>query len=146
MPERVTTNSPLDRLLKLPYRFDFFQAVRLLAWNAHQSREHPTSSSSSGQPIGYDFAPTQEIVRFRAHPGQCFPAAAIHSASLGVRNDNAPRDSASVETANYQLTVEFMGLYGPSGVLPQHYTQLIIDRLRRKDSALRDFCDLLIIA
>jgi len=41
-----------------------------------------------------------------------------------------------------KLVVSFMGLTGPSGVLPQHYTQLMIDRVRQKDYALRDFLDL----
>jgi type VI secretion system protein ImpH len=40
------------------------------------------------------------------------------------------------------MVVSFMGITGPSGVLPRHYTQLLIDRIRRKDYALRDFLDL----
>jgi type VI secretion system protein ImpH len=40
------------------------------------------------------------------------------------------------------MVVSFLGLTGPSGVLPRHYTQLLIDRVRQKDFALRDFLDL----
>jgi len=40
------------------------------------------------------------------------------------------------------MTVSFLGLTGPVGALPQHYTQTIMDRLRLKDYALRDFLDL----
>src|SRR6185312_6409076 len=36
----------------------------------------------------------------------------------------------------------FMGLYGPDGVLPDHYTELIRERVQAKDTALRDFLDI----
>jgi type VI secretion system protein ImpH len=35
-----------------------------------------------------------------------------------------------------------MGLCGVSGVLPLHYTQYVLDALRQKNSALRDFLDI----
>jgi type VI secretion system protein ImpH len=42
------------------------------------------------------------------------------------------------------MTVAFMGLFGPHGAMPQHYTSLVIDRSRprHKDFSLRDFLDL----
>jgi type VI secretion system protein ImpH len=40
------------------------------------------------------------------------------------------------------MTVSFMGLTGPQGVLPDHYTRLLIDRIRDDDHAMRDFFDL----
>jgi type VI secretion system protein ImpH len=40
------------------------------------------------------------------------------------------------------MVVTFMGLTGPHGVLPRHYTQLLISRNREKDFTLRDFLDL----
>ena len=41
------------------------------------------------------------------------------------------------------MTVTFMGLTGPKGVLPSHFTRLLLRRLRAKDATLRDFFDLL---
>ncbi len=40
------------------------------------------------------------------------------------------------------LEVSSFGLTGVAGVLPQHYTELILQRMKRKDYALRDFLDL----
>ena len=40
------------------------------------------------------------------------------------------------------MTVACLGLTGPQGVLPDHYTALLISRVRGKDYALRDFFDL----
>jgi type VI secretion system protein ImpH len=39
------------------------------------------------------------------------------------------------------MLVAFMGLTGPGGVLPQHYTTLLLQRLRLRDHSLRDFFD-----
>jgi type VI secretion system protein ImpH len=41
-----------------------------------------------------------------------------------------------------EMVVAFMGLTGPSGVLPHHYTAMLLRRLRDKDASLRDFLDL----
>jgi type VI secretion system protein ImpH len=40
------------------------------------------------------------------------------------------------------MTVAFMGTTGPLGVLPHPYTELLVDRTRHKDTALREFLDL----
>lgn len=102
------------------YRFEFFQAVRLLA------RLCPDR-----EPVGRDADPSKEVVRFRSHVSLSFPPSPIQTISRNERNDGP-----------IEMTVAFMGLTGPLGVLPSHYTELLLERMQVKDTALRDFLDL----
>ena len=112
---------PLDQiLLAEPYRFDFFQAVRIL------SRMNPAS-----EPLGYDTIPAREPVRLRSHLALTFPPSEIVSLVPGRAADGP-----------LLMTVAFFGLYGPSGALPRPYTELLLDRVRAKDHTLRDFLDI----
>ena len=129
--ERKSDNgrSPRALLQSEPYRFGFFQAVRLLGLSAH------ANSADEFRPVGEDFSPDEEMVRFRALASHAFPASSIASMEGGGQGDGE-------ENRQLQMVVTFMGFTGPSGVLPQHYTRMLIDRIRRRDFALRDFWDL----
>lgn len=128
-------DSGLNReLFRVPYRFAFFQAVRLLE---HRWRERAQRAGAiRHQPVGHDDL-RLEVVRFRAHPSLSFPSAAI--SQLREPGD-AP--ATELETTHAEMFVSFFGLTGPSGVLPRHYTELLLARIRDKDFALRDFLDL----
>jgi type VI secretion system protein ImpH len=102
------------------YRFEFFQAVRLL------KRLYP----DRGQ-VGQGTNPADETVRFRAHVSLSFPPSTIQGISAST-NGTGPVD----------MKVAFMGLTGPQGVLPLHYTELLLERARKKDFAFQDFFDL----
>jgi type VI secretion system protein ImpH len=120
----------IEHLFREPYRFDFFQAVRVLDSDARADRGGAPRWS-----VGRDATPSQEIVRFRAPPSLGFPAASI--VDLVTRS----REQGRVPP---EMTVAFLGLTGPSGVLPQHYTALLIERchVKHKDYALRDYFDI----
>ncbi len=124
-----------EQLHQEAYRFDFFQAVRLLQREAaEQSLREPGRRSS---PVGGDDLPEQEAVRFRALPSHTFSAGSIQQ----ICDPQGP-SSGGDPVGPPEMFVAFMGLTGPNGVLPRHYTTLLIERLREKDSALRDFLDL----
>jgi type VI secretion system protein ImpH len=106
------------RLRQEPYPFGFFQAVRLL------ERLFPER-----KPVGRFVNPSEEIAHFSAHPSLTFPASEIQS--LEWHPDQPHR-----------MTVNFFGLTGPVGALPQWYTGLIAERLRASDKTLRDFLDI----
>jgi type VI secretion system protein ImpH len=115
------------RLLHAPFHFDFFQAVRLLELRARERAERDPRRPSA--PIGQDAAPQSEHVRFRAQPTLGFPTAPV--SQVRESGDGPP-----------EAFVTFSGLFGPLGALPQHYTTLVLRRVRDKDFSLRDFLDL----
>jgi type VI secretion system protein ImpH len=118
----MTDNSvtPLQVFFKRPFEIAFFQAVRLLR------RVLP-----SRMPVGRFFPPASEVARFVAHPSLAFPASEIQELTL-------PADDGTPAT----MKINFMGLSSPQGVLPNPYTELIVERAQKKDNALRDFLDL----
>jgi len=126
----------IAELFRSPYDFDFFQAVRILERHGASQADGPADAERNGsQPVGHDGPIQNEAVRFAALQSHSFPAAEI----TGIR-DRATASQTAAEIPP-EMTVSFLGLTGPSGVLPHHYTSLIIERLRERDVALRDFFD-----
>ena len=116
--------SVADRLFSEGFAFDFFQAVRLL---------HALEPGRA--PVGRGGPPSAEAVRFRAHASLGFPASTIHDLSSPAESCRPP-----------ELIQSFLGLTGPSGVLPRHYTELLIrpdlDPRGPERHAFRDWLDL----
>jgi type VI secretion system protein ImpH len=111
--------SEVEELLRSePYRFEFFQAIRLLERMAPDRK-----------PLGRFTNPSDEVARLGAHPSLSFPASEIQS--IDWPEGKPP-----------SLAVNFMAITGPQGPLPHFYTTLILSRLRSGDKTLRDFLDL----
>jgi len=111
-------DSPIEEILrKDPCSFEFFQAVTLL----QRLRE-------DRQPVGRFSNPENEAVHFHVNNQLAFPASQI-------------QEIAWPEDAPPRMMVNFMGLTGPLGVLPYCYSELILERLRAKDTTLPDFFD-----
>jgi type VI secretion system protein ImpH len=107
-----------DALREDPTSFGFFQAVRVL------ERLLPERA-----PVGGFADPAGEVARFTVNPSISFPPGEIHALEL-----------ADGEAA--RMDVNFLGLTGPVGVLPHHYTLLVAERRRARDGALGAFLDL----
>ncbi len=115
---------PLNqKLFDEPYRFEFFQAVRLL------EKIFPQRSSP-----GHDALPSKEVARFRSRPSNTFPASQIHEI-----NETTSEFS---DEKKLEVMINFMGMIGPLGVLPTHYTELVMDRVRYRDTSLHAFLDI----
>ncbi len=118
-PAAVPTPDPLRQVLEENAPgVQFFQAVRLL--QKLQPRRNP---------VGGFVTPDSEAARFRAHPSMSFPPSEIYSLDW---KEGAPPE----------LEVNFMGTNAPVGVLPHVYTELLLERMRARDHAMRDFLDL----
>jgi type VI secretion system protein ImpH len=128
----AASSPPLEqRLFAEPFRFQFFQAVRLLE-RLFPERLPVGRVSEEGQVV----APSSEVVRFRTHATLRFPPSQVHD----LKRIKSGEEGEDVDPS--QMEVAFMGLTGPLGVLPNVYTELLIDRIRRKDRALHEFLDL----
>jgi predicted component of type VI protein secretion system len=101
------------------YEFSFYRAVYLL-----------DRFSGKRKKLGDALVPSEESVRFRTKKGFSFPPSDISALKAAVTEEFP------------SMEVAFLGLTGPSGVLPQWYSQLILERDRNKDHALADFLDL----
>jgi type VI secretion system protein ImpH len=123
VPKPSALRSLQERLFAEPYSFDFFQAVRIL-------RRMVQTNDPEGK------LPREgEVARFRAHVSLGFPPSAIYDLVPAIDPAQPPA-----------MTVTFLGLTGPSGVLPVHYTELLIRQQRgdqgHEQFALRDWLDL----
>jgi type VI secretion system protein ImpH len=107
-----------DAIRSNPWDFEFFQTIRLLE----------RIGSGAGKPIGRFENPADEAVRLSCNPSLAFPPSENHAIEWP-------------EQRQPQLSVKFLGMVGPLGVLPLPYTEWINDRIRGKDNSLRAFLD-----
>lgn len=112
------TARPWERMTRDGPSYQFFQAVRLLGLWSPERRQ-----------VGGFSDPAEEAVRFSVAASLGFPASEIHAVE-------------ELPDGTLRMTVNFMGLTGPQGVLPLQYTLLVSERLQRRDRGPRDFLDL----
>lgn len=109
----------LEAMRAHPYRFDFFQAVRLL-----------DQVFAEAPPTGTSTRPRQEPIRFGQEPTLAFAPAAI-------ARFEPPRSDSPGHMAVYAV-----GLLGPNGPMPLVLTDYVRDRKRNHaDGALAAFLD-----
>jgi type VI secretion system protein ImpH len=110
-----------DQLLEHSERFEFVQAVRLLA------QLYPDRAQ-----VGRDADPREELVRFVSDVSPIFPGGDITEAKAPDAGEPA------------RLTVRFMGVATPGsfGSLSRRYAEEIRALARERNTALRDFLDL----
>lgn len=141
----------IDALFAEPHRFDFAQAVRILEAAARrQGGDEPLRATRR---IGEDAHPAEEAVRLRAATALRFPVGEVAALVPAEQRSDERRHAQAADYRGEErrtakpatppeLVVNIMGLAGPSGVLPQHYSETLLSSLRARNMALRDFFDL----
>lgn len=107
-------------LLKEPWQFEFFQALKLLE-RLHPDRKLPGEATD----------PEREIAQFESRVTLEYPASEIQRIT--------PPASPS---GPFAIAVNLMGLAGQHGPLPLADTERILENVSRRDGAMRDFLDL----
>lgn len=132
-PRWRKSTSIIADLLTEPHKYSFMQTVRLLERALllnHSAREIQHSRS---QTVGGFAPPTNEILQFRTKSSLSFPESDV------VSIEKLPTDALGEA---YHVQTNFLSLAGSSGVLPYHYTEFMLQRLKLKDAALAQFLEL----
>lgn len=117
----------IRQIQQSPSEFDFYQAVYCI-------ERQFSSEKKRWQGVGRDAFPSQEIIRFKSVQHLGFPGQPISAIEI--------IDAAEPEYDKVVVQVSFLGLTGPSGVMPQHYSEMVLQRLKLRDKTMRDFFDL----
>ena len=103
-----------------PYKFDFFQALRLIECaNLEKAK------------IGASLRPKDDAIRMGQEPSMAFAPSTLSTFDIGS-GQSAPH-----------LSVLFFGLFGPHGPLPLHLTEYVRERVRNfDDESFARFADI----
>ena len=127
----------VEQLLDQPYRFGFFQAVRVLEqWFMRQGGAHAGERAA-------------RRITFRTTLSLAFPPSEIQTAvsynHAGEPLKERAQRAAALEAGTFgkvDISAAFFGLLGGHGALPRHYTELIAaQEQRHRDLAAREFLD-----
>lgn len=117
---RRSDSTVANLLFTQPYEFEYYQSIRILA-----------ALRPEAQPFGESEHPKDDPVQIQSRISYAAPASDIFSLYPNRLYDRPPL-----------MTINFLGIAGIQGPLPQPYTDLIVERLRHKDTAFRDFLDI----
>jgi len=138
---RLRLSAVESHLRSEPFSFSFFQAVRLIHLLLESKPVDFAGSPNTGfrrgafaEPqfvhVGFTGSPDKEAVRFIVNNTLEFPASELQALEW-------------IEGQQPRLSVNFMGLTGPGGVLPSVYTQAVIEMVAwHKDPSTAFFFDM----
>lgn len=136
--QRRPQSALIDQLIEQPYRFSFFQAVRLLdLWLRRHGPAHGKTLDA--------------VLRFQNSIALSFPPSEIEAVAViadDIDGGTASPGATTIRTLDrlrlrqIRLTPAFMGFLGVNGVLPHDYTAKVAAQITyRKNEAGRAFFD-----
>lgn len=143
----------IDQLVREPYRFELFQAIRLLeSWWVHNekisSNEAINKRMMFRNTLRMSFPPSQ-IEKLEAIPysvgadsdGGSAVGAGVLATILEACEDGQVLDASQIQ--RIEITPAAIGLLGVSGALPIFYTELLArHEVQFRDAAARSFLDI----
>lgn len=114
-PQRRRSAGLIQGLLDAPYRFEFFQAVRLLGM-------HFRRRAAAGAPVA------AEPIRFSSSISLGFAPSEIEALSVTEVSPADDDPDSTMQLTAATLTPSFIGLTGNSGALPRYYSELLANR------------------
>ncbi len=127
---RRKNTSVIEHLSESPFDFDFVQAVRLL--ERFSVLEKIENGAISDKPVSKYIPPASEFIRFNTSASLSFSSADIDSI----------KKHTTANINQWRMNINFIGLTGSGGILPFHYTETILQRLKLNDRSMADFLNL----
>ena len=124
--------SVVKRLVEAPYQYGFNQTVRLLERASKFS--NTDNSFFSDKPVSRFFQPTAESIRFISDQSLQFNPGEVSSVEQFSNKEKLKEQ--------WKLSVSFIGLTGSQGVLPYHYSEIVLQRNKLKDRSIERFFNL----
>lgn len=129
--------SVIEQFQEAPYRFEFFQTVRMLeTWLKNNGVDQKDAIA--------------DYVRFKNRVSLSFPPSEIAAVDFSYQPQDG-EDEADItlddlltqgELEQINITPAFMGFLGSNGALPIHYTQRVADQmLYERDDSTKAFLD-----
>ncbi|TYK65446.1 type VI secretion system baseplate subunit TssG [Colwellia echini] len=126
----------IDKLAQYPHQFSFKQAVRVIE---RSNNYNDAFTISAIQSVGHFMPPLSECIRFTSNQSLSFPSSEIYSIEPLYPNH---QDLDGNDNNQWKMTLNFIGLTGSNGVLPYHYTETVLKRLKVKDKTVSEFFNL----
>jgi len=121
----------IEKLRTHPYQFSFKQAVRVLErTNSYKNLLNNTAIHA----VGSFMPPQSECVHFTTRQSLSFPTAEVSAVNYLHKHEN--------HNNQWKMEVNFIGLTGSQGVLPYHYSETLLKRLKAKDKSMESFFNL----
>ncbi len=129
MASHDSPNAGVNGYFKPAWRYNFFQAVKLIESVVREQRR--LAGQTEVMPAGSTTDPEEEPIRFRSRVTLAFPASDLYDIDMQPKDGGPP-----------VMTVDFMGLAGARGPLPDFWVELLRDRERLGDHGLKAFLDI----